>query len=168
MAKHDAVGALPVNWHFIGHLQTNKVRHVVPRVVLVHSVDSTRLAAALDREAANVGREELLGVLLQVNLAREPQKFGCAAGEAPDVARAIATLPRLALRGLMAMAPYEADEAEQRRVFGGLRGLRDRLGEEGLAMKELSMGMSGDFEIAVEEGATILRLGTVLFGERST
>lgn len=167
IAKQDAVGDLGVTWHLIGHLQTNKARQAVSRFGFIHSVDSMRLGAAIDREAAKLSGAGRVGVLLQVNLAREPQKFGCDPRDVMTVAAGLAALPHLELRGLMAMAPYGADEAEQRRVFGGLREMRDRLGD-GVPVTELSMGMSDDLDVAVEEGATIVRLGTVLFGERPT
>lgn len=168
MAKLDATSELGLTWHLVGHLQSNKARQAVTRFALIHSVDAIRLGAALEREADKRGSGSRVGVLLQVNVAREPQKFGCAPDEAPALAADLAARSHLELRGLMAMAPFEADEAEQRRVFGGLRALRDRLAAQGLAVEELSMGMSQDYEVAVEEGATILRLGTVLFGERPT
>lgn len=168
MAKQDATSELGVTWHLVGHLQSNKARQAVTRFALIHSVDSIRLGAALDREAEKRGGGGRVGVLLQVNVAREAQKFGCDAEEAPALAADLAARAHLELRGLMAMAPFEADEAEQRRVFGGLSALRERLAAHGLAIDELSMGMSQDYEVAVEEGATILRLGTVLFGERPT
>lgn len=168
LPKQDATAGLPVTWHLVGHLQTNKARQVVSRFGLIHSVDSLRLGDALARAVLQRDGGRPLSVLLQVNQAGEEQKFGCAPSDAAAIARHLQGLPELALVGLMAMAPYTDDVATQRRVFGGVRALRDRLQEEGLVLPELSMGMSGDFEIAAEEGATLLRLGTVLFGERPT
>lgn len=164
LEKMAAVG-VPVRWHLIGHLQTNKARFVPGRFVLVHSLDSTRLAEALSRAAAKEGTT--VPALVQVNVAREPQKGGCPPEEAPALVAACAALPGLAVRGLMTMAPFTDDERVQRRVFGGLRDLRDAVATPDCPLPELSMGMSGDYPAAVAEGATMLRLGTVLFGERT-
>jgi hypothetical protein len=163
--KQEALGAgsqdLGIRWHLIGHLQRNKAKVVPGRFELVHSVDSIELATELDRRA-----QAPLRVLLQVNAAREPQKSGCSADEAPALARRIAALEHLRLEGLMTMAPLTDDEGVQRRTFRDLRALRDTLKEEGLWLPTLSMGMSADYGTALEEGATVIRLGTVLFGAR--
>jgi hypothetical protein len=163
--KQEALGAgsqdLGIRWHLIGHLQRNKAKVVPGRFELVHSVDSIELATELDRRA-----QAPLRVLLQVNVAREPQKSGCSADEAPALARRIAALAHLRLEGLMTMAPLTDDEGVQRRTFRDLRALRDTLKEEGLWLPTLSMGMSADYGTALEEGATVIRLGTVLFGAR--
>lgn len=162
LAKMD--GAPPgVRWHLIGHLQRNKAKLVPGRFVLVHSVDSLALAEELNRRA-----QQPLAVLLQVNAAREPQKAGCTLEEAPALARQIAALPGLRLEGLMTMAPLTDDVDVQRRTFRSVRVLRDTIKEEGLWLPTLSMGMSADYATAVEEGATLIRLGTVLFGPRTT
>jgi len=157
---------VPVRWHLIGHLQTNKAKLVPGAFVLVHSVDSGRIADAL---AAAVRRAHgaRLPVLLQVNVAGEEQKSGCEPAVAADIVGQIAGLPELALEGLMTMAPFTTDESIQRRAFAGLRDLRDRLATATLPLGELSMGMSGDYRAAVAEGSTMVRLGTVLFGERA-
>lgn len=152
-------------WHLVGHLQRNKAKHVAGRFALVHSVDSPALAQELDRRAAAGGIVQR--VLLQVNIAGEAQKSGCAPAEAPAFAKQIAALEALRLEGLMTMAPFTDDPEVQRRTFRGLRALRDALKEEGLWLPTLSMGMSADYGIAVEEGATVIRLGTVLFGPRT-
>lgn len=152
-------------WHLVGHLQRNKAKHVAGRFALVHSVDSPALAQELDRRAA--ARGTMQRVLLQVNIAGEAQKSGCAPAEAPAFAKQIAALEALRLEGLMTMAPFTDDPEVQRRTFRGLRALRDALKEEGLWLPTLSMGMSADYGIAVEEGATVIRLGTVLFGPRT-
>lgn len=165
IAKQACLSGVPVRWHLVGHLQTNKAKLVPGRFVLVHSVDSLRVAEALSQAVERHGGGRL-PVLVQVNVAREPQKSGCAPEEAEAVAAAVVGRPALELRGLMAMAPLTDDERVQRRVFAGLRAVRDRLEASGYRLPELSMGMSGDFRAAVAEGATILRLGTVLFGER--
>ncbi len=171
LAKQDAWPDGPVRWHLVGHLQRNKAKLAVGRFALIHSVDSVRLADALEGAAAAKGLVQR--VLMQVNVAREPQKGGVAPDEAPALAAHIAGLPHLDLAGLMAMAPLTDDAGLARATFRGLRDLREALvasrGNDGAGpLPELSMGMSQDFEIAVEEGATMLRLGTVLFGERGT
>lgn len=160
--KMDRVAAPDLRWHLIGHLQRNKARLVPGRFALVHSVDSLELAEALDRRSPGA-----LPVLLQVNVAREPQKSGCTPEEAPGLARHIAGLERLQLEGLMTLAPLTDDEEVQRRTFRSLRVLRDTIKEEGVWLPTLSMGMSADYATAVAEGATVIRLGTVLFGPRA-
>lgn len=163
--KIDATAGRGASWHMIGHLQRNKARQVPGRFTLVHSVDSAPLAAELDRRAAD--QAVTLRVLLQVNVAGETQKSGCEPADAPALARSIAAHSHLTLDGLMTVAPLTDDGAVQRRTFRALRTLRDALQEEGLWLPALSMGMSGDYGIAVEEGATMLRLGTALFGPRT-
>jgi len=184
-AKQEAWPDAPVRWHLIGHLQRNKARYAVGRFALIHSLDSVRLADELEKVAAARGVTQ--DVLVQVNVAREPQKDGVSPEEAPALVAHVAGLPHLRLQGLMTMAPLTGDGSVVRATFRGLRELRDRLGAgfgvlgagdvatghptpgtQHLAPStwHLSMGMSGDFEIAIEEGATMLRLGTVLFGER--
>src|SRR5712664_314364 len=162
--KQDAVRDLSgIRWHLIGHLQRNKARVAAGRFDLVHSLDSLELARELDRRSTTPQR-----VLLQVNVARESQKSGCAPDAAAALARQIAALGRLRLEGLMTLAPLTDDEAVQRRTFRGLRVLRDRIKEEeGVWLPTLSMGMCGDYASAVAEGATVIRLGTVLFGPRA-
>lgn len=168
LAKMDAVAArgLAPRWHLIGHLQRNKARSVPGRFALVHSVDSAALAQELDRRAAHAGVR--VPVLVQVNVAGEEQKSGCLPAEAPALVRAVAESAALTVEGLMTMAPFTDDVGIQRRTFRELRLLRDRLMEDGLCTPTLSMGMSGDYASAVAEGATLLRLGTVLFGPRPT
>jgi len=166
LGKQEELGAgsreLGIRWHLIGHLQRNKAKLVPGRFEVVHSVDSLVLATELDKRASG------LRVLLQVNVAGEEQKNGCALEDAPELARQISTLGNLRLEGLMTMAPFTDDVDVQRRTFRGLRVLRDRMKEEnGLWLPTLSMGMSGDYATAVEEGATVIRLGTVLFGART-
>lgn len=164
--KQEELGAgsqaLGIRWHLIGHLQRNKARLVPGRFEMVHSVDSVELAHELDKRAAG------LRVLLQVNVARESQKSGCAPEQARTLARQIAALGNLRLEGLMTLAPFTDDVEVQRRTFRGLRLLRDTIKEEeGLWLPTLSMGMSGDYATAAQEGATVIRLGTVLFGPRT-
>jgi pyridoxal phosphate enzyme (YggS family) len=168
LEKQDAARDVPVVWHLIGHLQTNKAKFVPGRFGWVHSVDSTRVADALARALAARNPGEVLRVLVQVNVAGEAQKSGCDPEAAGEIASHVSRLAGLELAGLMTMAPLTADERRQRAVFAALRRLREDLERQGLKLPELSMGMSADYPAAVAEGATILRLGTVLFGERSS
>jgi pyridoxal phosphate enzyme (YggS family) len=165
LGKMDAWPGAPVRWHFVGHLQRNKAKQVVGRFALIHSLDSVRLADALAEAAA--ARDLVQDVLVEVNVAGEEQKTGCPAAEVPALVEHASRLAHLRLRGLMTMAPYTDDVAVQRRAFAGLRELHFRLSASGFRLEDLSMGMTNDFETAVEEGATMVRLGTVLFGERS-
>src|SRR5213083_1695342 len=166
LAKIDTPAGGRATWHLIGHLQRNKAKHVPGRFALVHSLDAAALAEELDRRAAAHGTA--VRVLLQVNVAGETQKSGCAPGDAAPLARRVAALAHLKLEGLMTIAPFTDDVEVQRRTFRGLRALRDGLQEEGLWLPTLSMGMSADYGPALEEGATVIRLGTVLFGPRTT
>jgi len=160
--KREQVTA-PVRWHLIGHLQRNKARNAT-RFDLVHGVDSERLAVALNTEADKTGRP--LDILLQVNVSGELSKGGVATADVPALAERLHSLSALRVRGVMTMAPFEAAEAELRAVFAGAREARTVLQTAGHPATWLSMGMSGDYEIAVEEGATHVRLGTILFGSR--
>jgi PLP dependent protein len=164
LAKLETPDGGRATWHLIGHLQRNKAKYVPGRFAVVHSLDSAELANELDRRAAAQGVRQR--VLLQVNIAGEAQKSGCTPAEAPALARAVAAQPHLALEGLMTIAPFTDDADLQRRTFRALRALRDALEQEGLWLPTLSMGMSADYGVAVEEGATVIRLGTVLFGPR--
>lgn len=152
----------PVHWHFIGHLQKNKARGVVPLFEWIHTVDDEELAREIDRRAQAAGKRQR--VLIEVNIAREPQKFGVAPEEVEALAERIASLPHLHLEGLMGMAPL-VEEAEQARpYFVALRRLFEQLPAEHRI--HLSMGMTQDFEVAIEEGATMVRIGTAIFGPR--
>jgi PLP dependent protein len=166
LAKQAAWPDAPVRWHLVGHLQRNKARLAVGRFALIHSLDSIRLADALEAAAAAAGAVQ--DVLVEVNVAREPQKTGALPEEAPALVAHAAGLPHLAVRGLITIAPYGAAPDVQHRVFGELRRLRDGLATSSLELAVLSMGMSDDFEAAVEEGSTMVRLGTILFGERAS
>jgi pyridoxal phosphate enzyme (YggS family) len=165
LSKQEACAGLPVAWHLIGGLQTNKARQVVGRFALVHSVDRVELAEALAKRVPEGSHQE---VLVQVNCSGEPQKGGVEPDGVPRLLDAVRALPALRVRGLMTMAAFDADEAEQRRTFARLRTLRDAAVAEGHLLSELSMGMSNDFGAAVAEGATMLRLGSVLFGARES
>lgn len=164
LAKQDQLADVAVEWHLIGTLQRNKARHAVGRFALIHSVDRLDLAQELARRVAG-GRRQ--AVLVQVNCSNEPQKAGVDPDALPALLEGLRPLDRLDVRGLMTMAALTGDAAEQRRAFRLLRTLRDRAEAAGYPLPELSMGMSADFPVAVEEGATIVRLGTLLFGERA-
>jgi pyridoxal phosphate enzyme (YggS family) len=152
-------------WHLIGHLQTNKAKDAVRLFDSIDSVDRLELAQEIARRAEPLGK--IQNVLLQVNVAGESSKFGCAPDAARELAEAINALPRLCLRGLMTIAPYADDPEKSRPHFAELRKLRDAVqADTGLLLPVLSMGMSGDFAVAVEEGSTSVRIGTALFGER--
>lgn len=159
-------GVAPPRWHFVGQLQRNKARLVAPWCDCVHSVDRRSLAEELDRRAAAAGRR--LEVLLQVNLSGEDQKGGVAPGSLGELLRAAAALPALRVTGLMTVPAADPDPEAAREPFRRLRALRDDLCRRpgGHTLRELSMGMSADFEVAVEEGATLVRVGTSLFGPR--
>jgi pyridoxal phosphate enzyme (YggS family) len=163
--KAEALRDLPVEWHMIGHLQSRKAADAFPWASLIHSVDSIKLAGRLSR-AAPEGAE--LPVLLQVNVSGETSKEGFAPEEVPPAVRIITALPGLRIDGLMTMAPIADDPEDVRPVFRALRGLRDDLARQfpQVAWTHLSMGMTDDFEVAIEEGATLVRIGRAIFGER--
>jgi pyridoxal phosphate enzyme (YggS family) len=162
-SKIEALGQ-PASWHFIGHLQTNKAKAAVALFELIHGVDRLKLAQALNAAAAQIGKVQ--DILLQVSLAGEETKSGAPPEAIPELLREIAPLPHLRVVGLMTMPPFLDLEAV-RPYFRALRELRERLLKLDLGpLPELSMGMSGDFEVAVEEGATLVRVGTAIFGER--
>jgi pyridoxal phosphate enzyme (YggS family) len=164
LGKIEALRDLPLTWHFIGRLQANKTRQIAERFAWVHGVDRLRIAERL--AAQRPYHAPALNVCIQVNLAGEATKGGVPPGEVPGLAAAVARLPRLALRGLMCIPPEESDAGRQGHWFAGLRALQDSLKAAGLRLDTLSMGMSGDFEAAIREGATIVRIGTALFGPR--
>ncbi|GAC1695501.1 MAG: YggS family pyridoxal phosphate-dependent enzyme [Steroidobacteraceae bacterium] len=164
LEKQAALRALPLTWHFIGRLQTNKTRAIAENFAWVHALDRLKIAQRL--AAQRPFHAPPLNVCLQVNLAAESTKGGVAPAELPMLAAAVAALPRLRLRGLMCIPPVETEPARQRAWFARLRALRDEANAGGLGLDTLSMGMSADFPAAIAEGATIVRLGTALFGER--
>lgn len=163
LSKMEAVD-VPVRWHLIGHLQRNKVRFT-DGFALVHSMDSPRLADAL--HAHGIERGRAVDALLQINVSGEGTKGGYGPDDMRAEAERLTTLSGIVVRGVMTMAPLDADESVLRTVFAGARAARDILAEVGHPATELSMGMSNDFEVAVEEGATLVRVGSVLFGSRS-
>lgn len=164
-AKIEEIGESRIEWHFIGHLQTNKAKYAVKLFDLIHAVDSPALAQELDKRAASAGKR--IDCLIEVNLSQEASKFGISKERAPELAHACKELKNISLQGLMTMAPYADDPEQARPYFVALRKLREEIAASGISLPELSMGMSSDFEVAIEEGATIMRVGTAIFGERS-
>jgi pyridoxal phosphate enzyme (YggS family) len=165
--SRDKIPACPagLEWHFIGHLQKNKVRQALPLFSFFHSVDSTALAEAINRIAGETGKP--VDGLLEVNVSGEESKYGFTPDQLRAELPALAKLPHLRIRGMMTMAPYSDNPEDARPVFRTLRELRDELqSTHGYPLPELSMGMSGDFEPAVEEGATLVRVGSSIFGAR--
>jgi pyridoxal phosphate enzyme (YggS family) len=164
--KIDKMGN-PCEWHMIGHLQTNKAKYAVRLFDMIHSLDRLELARELDRRACAAGR--IMKVLIEVNVAGEETKTGIPLAGAGDLVRAVAPLENLSIQGLMTMPPWFDDPEEARPFFRELRDLRDRITAEAIdrvEMRELSMGMTGDYAVAIEEGATIVRIGRGVFGER--
>ncbi len=156
-----------VSWHFIGHLQSNKAKQAVECFDMIHSVDSLRLAESLEKAAAARGR--VVPVLVQINIAGEASKHGIAPQEAESFIKRIGEFPHVHVRGLMAIPPLMPSPEDSRPYYRALRQLRDEVHRwlpENTRLSELSMGMSSDFEVAIEEGATLVRIGTALFGER--
>jgi pyridoxal phosphate enzyme (YggS family) len=165
--KHRTLQDVAVSWHFIGHLQANKAKYAVEFFDLIHSVDSLKLAQALNRQAAKLGKVQ--SVLIQVNVAGEASKFGVSPDGVGPLVAAIAPLSNVSVQGLMTMPPFFDQPERVRPFFAQLRQIAQQLENAhipGLSMRELSMGMTGDFEVAVEEGATLVRIGTAIFGQR--
>lgn len=162
--KAEQLASLGIEWHLVGHLQRNKVRRTLPYIAWLHSADSIALLEALQRHAAAMDRR--VPVLLEVNISGEPSKHGFAPEELPAVLPALGNYPQVAVRGLMTMARLEGGPDAARADFAALRQLRDRLRQQfgpSACLDDLSMGMSGDFEVAIEEGATMVRIGSALF-----
>ncbi len=167
--KIEALGRETVSWHFIGHLQSNKAKYAVKLFDLIHSVDSLKLAKELDRRARALGKVQK--VLVQVNISGEATKSGIETEQAMALVRQMARLDNLAICGLMTMPPYFNSPEKVRPYFRALKDLYDLIRTEAIrhvSMAELSMGMTGDFEAAIQEGATLVRIGTAIFGERGT
>jgi pyridoxal phosphate enzyme (YggS family) len=167
LPKHEALSGEAIRWHFIGHLQSNKAKYIAPWVTLIHALDNRSLAEELDRRGRQCGRT--LDVLIEVNTTGEGTKFGLAPDAVVPFVRALEDLPGIRISGLMTIGPFLPDPEGSRPMFRQLRGLRDELTgitQENLHPVHLSMGMTGDFEVAVEEGATFVRIGTALFGSR--
>ena len=166
----DKIPAMPgdVRWHMIGHLQRNKVKYLIGKVYMIHGVDSLRLAQEISKESEKAG--VITRILMEVNVAEEESKFGVSVSEAPALAEEIGKLPGISLQGLMTIAPYVENPEENREIFAKLRQLAvDISGKniDNVTMSVLSMGMTGDYVVAVEEGATYVRVGTGIFGERN-
>lgn len=164
--KKDELRDERIRWHFIGHLQRNKVKEIASWIHLIHSVDSRRLAEEISKHAARAGRT--MNILVEVNTSGEATKFGVAPENAPALVKELVRIPDICVSGLMTLGPFEPDPEDSRQAFRTLRQLRDRLQDDGIRLPHLSMGMSNDFEVAVEEGATCVRLGTAIFGIRTT
>ena len=166
MDKYDHVK--PVRWHLIGHLQTNKVKYIIDKVCMIHSVDSLHLAQEINKRAEQHGLT--MDILIQVNSAMEESKFGITTGQTGELIRQILdTCPHVRIRGLMCIAPFEENPEDARVYFAEVKKLYDEYGRiehERLDFKYLSMGMSNDFEVAIEEGATMVRVGRAIFGPR--
>jgi pyridoxal phosphate enzyme (YggS family) len=165
--KFQALVQYPASWHFIGHLQSNKAKHAVRLFDMIHTVDSLKLARELDKQAAKV--DKIQPILVQVNISGEETKSGIAADETMALITAISQMENLSLKGLMTMPPYFYQPEKVRPFFAALRKLRDQINAQhipNVSMGELSMGMTGDFEVAIKEGATLVRIGTAIFGER--
>ncbi|MDI6764523.1 MAG: YggS family pyridoxal phosphate-dependent enzyme [Thermodesulfobacteriota bacterium] len=161
--KIDEIGRT-VSWHFVGHLQSNKAKYAVRLFDMIHSLDSIPLAEELNRRAEKEGRT--MNAMIEINLSGETTKFGAEEERAFDIARRVLNLSHLSLVGLMTMPPYFDDPRLSRPYYIRLRELKEKMIKEGIPLRELSMGMSNDFEIAIEEGATFVRVGTAIFGER--
>lgn len=167
VAKHEALKAQAPIWHFIGHLQRNKVRFLTPFCALIHVVDSLRLAEEINLRAGQANRRQPM--LLQVDLACETTKFGCPESELIALADSMATLPHVDWQGLMTIPPANVDPEASRPYYQRLRQVQQNLLKRGHSadnLRHLSMGMSGDYEVAIEEGATLIRIGTAIFGPR--
>lgn len=157
-----------IRWHMIGHLQRNKVKYIVDKVALIHSVDSLRLAETIENEAAK--HNVTVPVLIEVNVAQEESKFGLKTEEVLSLVESIAALPHINIKGLMTIAPYVEDPEENRGIFRELKKLSVDIATKNInnvSMSVLSMGMTGDYQVAVQEGATMVRVGTGIFGERN-
>ena len=166
----DKFDILPKNirWHMIGHLQRNKVKYLIGKTVLIHSVDSLRLAEQIEHEAAKA--DTIMNVLIEVNVAGEESKFGTTCNEAIELVRAVAALKHVKIKGLMTIAPFTDNPEDNRIYFKKLKQLSVDIKSKNIDnvdMDELSMGMTGDYEVAIEEGATMVRVGTGIFGERN-
>jgi pyridoxal phosphate enzyme (YggS family) len=164
--KFNVLGTFPVSWHFIGHLQSNKAKYAVRLFDLIHSVDSLKLARELNKQAKKVNK--IQDVLIQINISKEPSKSGSDIENAANLIKDIVLFENLTVKGFMAMPPFFNNPEKARPYFTALRNLRDQIQKDfpGVDLNELSMGMTGDFEVAIEEGATFVRIGTAIFGER--
>lgn len=163
--KREEIGQAGIEWHFIGHLQTNKAKYAVRLFDLIHSVDSIKVAQALDARAAAEGN--VMDCLIEANISQEESKFGITSEHTLTLAQEMTRLKNISLKGLMTMPPYFDDPESSRPYFIALRQLKEAIERENIPLPELSMGMTTDFEVAIEEGATMVRVGRAIFGERS-
>ncbi len=165
--KFNVLSMYPVSWHFIGHLQSNKAKYAVRLFDLIHSVDTLKLARELNKQAKKVNKVQ--NILIQVNISKEPSKSGADVENVASLIKDISILENLSVKGLMTMPPYFNNPEKVRPYFSALRNLRDHIRKAlpGVVLDELSMGMTGDFEVAIAEGATLVRIGTAIFGERT-
>lgn len=165
--KREQLREEDIRWHFIGHLQTNKVKYLTDFVYLIHSVDNIRVAEEINKRAEKAGRK--VNILLEVRTTAEATKYGIMPDKTVELATQISKLPWISLQGLMTMGPFSDDPNDSRPSFRQLAELRKQIEQEGIpgiTMQHLSMGMTHDFEVAIEEGATMVRIGTAIFGER--
>jgi len=165
--KFNRLATYPVSWHFIGHLQSNKAKYAVRLFDLIHSVDSLKLARELNKQAQKNAKTQ--NVLIQINISKESSKSGANTETVLDLINQVRHLESLSVKGFMTMPPFFNDPEKARPYFSALRNLRDRIRQAAapeITLDELSMGMTGDFEVAIEEGATLVRIGTAIFGER--
>jgi len=165
--KFNQLATYPVSWHFIGHLQTNKAKYAVRLFDMIHSVDTLKLARELNKQSQKNAKVQ--NILIQINISKESSKSGADAQNVLDLIDTVRHLENLSVKGLMTMPPFFNDPEKARPYFSALRNLRDRIRQETppeVALDELSMGMTGDFEVAIQEGATFVRIGTAIFGER--
>lgn len=164
--KFNILGTYPVSWHFIGHLQSNKAKYAVRLFDLIHTVDTLKLARELDKQAKKINK--IQDVLIQINISNEPSKSGSDIKNAVNLIEDVVFFENLSVKGMMAMPPFFNNPEKARPYFIALRNLRDQIQKTfpGVVLNELSMGMTGDFEVAIEEGATLVRIGTAIFGER--
>ncbi|MBI1805302.1 MAG: YggS family pyridoxal phosphate-dependent enzyme [Ignavibacteriae bacterium] len=162
--KQQELADEQIRWHFIGHLQSNKVKHILGSVHLIHSVDSLPLGQEISKRAVQIGRTA--GILVEVNTSGETSKYGVSPHEAPDLVGKLLHLPNITVAGLMTIGPFLPDPEQSRPAFRILRQLQQELEGKHVRLPHLSMGMTNDFEVAIEEGSTMIRIGTAIFGRR--
>ncbi|MBR4341608.1 MAG: YggS family pyridoxal phosphate-dependent enzyme [Lachnospiraceae bacterium] len=167
MDYFDAKGINDIEWHLVGHLQSNKVKYIIGRVKMIHSVESEKLAAVIDQESKK--KNVITDILVEVNIGSEDSKFGITAEEAPEFIEKISKFENIRVKGLMCIAPYTSDPEENRKFFIQMKKLSVDIANKNIhnvTMNNLSMGMTGDYTVAIEEGATMIRVGTGIFGKR--
>jgi PLP dependent protein len=162
--KHNSLHDDKIKWHFIGHLQTNKVKYIIDWVYFIHSVDSLSLAQEISKRAERIGQN--INTLVEVNTSGEESKYGIFPDQTEELVKSIVKLPHINLDGLMTIGPFLPDPESSRPAFRMLKEIKQNIEQKGIPLRHLSMGMSNDFEVAIEEGATMLRIGTAIFGQR--